>query len=90
MEKCVLSAGKPMSIKFLVLGGGYFGFWEGGGKVRFYFYGRGDFSEKHPLALLTSVAFCRLLLLCVLRPVLSRPVLRHGKLKMAFPRNLKL
>ena len=32
-----------MSIKFLVLGGGgYFGF--GGGKCRFYFYGRGDFS----------------------------------------------
>ena len=33
-----------MSIKFLVLGGGgYFGF--GGGKCRFYFYGRGDFSD---------------------------------------------
>ena len=34
-KKCVLSAGKkthePMSIKFLVLGGGYFGFWGGGG-----------------------------------------------------------
>ena len=35
-KKCVLSAGKTMSIKFLVLGGGYFGF---------YFYGRADFSE---------------------------------------------
>ena len=36
---------KPMSIKFLVLGGGgYFGFWGGGG-CRFYFYGRADFSE---------------------------------------------
>ena len=32
LEKCVLSAGKPMSIKFLVLGGGgYFGFFGGGG-----------------------------------------------------------
>ena len=35
-----------MSIKFLVLGGGYFGFFLGGGKCRFYFYGREDFSEK--------------------------------------------
>ena len=35
-----------MSIKFLVSGReGYFGFWGGGGKCRFYFYGRGDFSE---------------------------------------------
>ena len=34
---------KPVSVKFLVLGGGgYFGF--GGGECRFYFYGRGDFS----------------------------------------------
>ena len=34
-----------MSIKFLVLGGGGdFGL-GGGGKCRFYFYGRGDFSE---------------------------------------------
>ena len=32
-----------MSIKFRVLGGG--GFW-GGGECRFYFYGRGDFSEN--------------------------------------------
>ena len=31
LEKCVLSAGKPMSIQFLVLGGGgYFWFWGGG------------------------------------------------------------
>ena len=36
-----------MSIEFLVLGGGYFGF-GGGGKCRFYFYGRGDFSESRP------------------------------------------
>ena len=40
---------KPMSIKFLVLGGGgvfwvFFG--GGGGESRFYFYGRADFSEK--------------------------------------------
>ena len=35
-----------MSIKFLVLGGGVF--WVlGGGEGRFYFYGRGDFSEIH-------------------------------------------
>ena len=33
-----------MPIKFLVLGGGILGF-VGGGKCRFYFYGRGDFSE---------------------------------------------
>ena len=45
LEECVLSAGKTMSIKFLVLGGGYFGFGGGGGKCRFYFYGRGDVSE---------------------------------------------
>ena len=33
------------SIKFLVLGGGgYFGF-GGGGECRFYFYGREDFSD---------------------------------------------
>ena len=41
-RKCVLSAGKPMSIKFRVLEGGFGG---GGGKCRFYFYGREDFSE---------------------------------------------
>ena len=37
-----------MSIKFLVLGGGG-AFWVlgGGGGCRFYFYGRGDFSEKN-------------------------------------------
>ena len=33
---------KPMSIKFLVLGGG----WGGGGKCQFYFYGREDFSDE--------------------------------------------
>ena len=48
-KKCALSAGKTsMSIKFLVLeGGGVFWvcFWGGGGgKCRFYFYGREDFS----------------------------------------------
>ena len=36
-----------MSIKFLVLGGGAFWVW-GGGECRFYFYGRGDFSEIAP------------------------------------------
>ena len=40
-KKCVLSAGKPMSIKFRVLGGCF----GGGGKCRFYFYGRADFSD---------------------------------------------
>ena len=34
---------KPMSIKFLVLGGVFWGF--GGGECRFYVYGRADFSE---------------------------------------------
>ena len=42
--KCVRSAGKAMSIKFLVFWGG--GFWVFlGGECPFYFYGRGDFSE---------------------------------------------
>ena len=34
-----------MSLKFLVLGGGYSGFWGRGG-CRFYFYGREDFSQE--------------------------------------------
>ena len=39
-----------MSRKFLVLWkGGYFGFGEGGGKCRFYFYGREDFSDRRVL-----------------------------------------
>ena len=38
---------KPTSIQFLVLGGGgVFGFFLGGGKCRFYFYGRADFSSE--------------------------------------------
>ena len=37
---------KAMSIKFLVLGGGgVFWVFGGGGKCRFYFYGREDFSD---------------------------------------------
>ena len=45
-KKSVLSTGKPASIKFLVLGGGVFWVWGGGGgKCRFYLYGRGDFSD---------------------------------------------
>ena len=43
LEKCIFSAGKPVSIKF-VLGGGVF--WVGGGageKCRFYFMGAGTF-----------------------------------------------
>ena len=43
-KKCVLSAGKPMSIKFRVFGGG--GGLGGWGKCRFYFYGREDFSDS--------------------------------------------
>ena len=39
------------SIKFLVLGGGYFGC-LGGGECRFYFYGRADFSETSVLPVL--------------------------------------
>ena len=41
-KKCVRSAGKAMSIKFLVLGGGgiwVLGFGGGGGECRFYFMG---------------------------------------------------
>ena len=41
-KKCVLSAGKTMSVKFLLFRGGFGG---GGGKCRFYFYGRADFSD---------------------------------------------
>ena len=37
---------KPMSIKFLVVGGGCFGFFGGGGECQFYFYGRADFSDS--------------------------------------------
>ena len=46
LEKCVLTAGKPMSIKFLVLGGGrYFGF-GGGGGADFIFMGARIFPLK--------------------------------------------
>ena len=43
-KNCVLSAGNPMPIEFLVLGGMGLGF-EGAEKRRFYFYGRGNFSD---------------------------------------------
>ena len=36
---------KPMSIKFLVLGGGAFWVWGGGGSADFIFIGRGDHSD---------------------------------------------
>ena len=43
-KNCVLSAGKPMSIKFLVLGGGVFWVWGGGGEVPILFlWARGFF-----------------------------------------------
>ena len=38
LEKCALSAGKTMSIKFLVLAGGILGF-GGGGSADFIFMG---------------------------------------------------
>ena len=38
-KKCVLSAGKPMSIKFRVLGGGVFWVLGGGGSADFIFMG---------------------------------------------------
>ena len=40
-KKCVLSAGKTMSVKFPFL----WGVLGGGGGCRFYFYGRADFSD---------------------------------------------
>ena len=46
---------KTVSIKFLVLGGGYFGFGGGGVEWRFYFYGRGDFSDKWGLRPLSAI-----------------------------------
>ena len=41
LEKCVLSAGKALSIKFRVLGGGgvFWVFGGGGGECRFFFMG---------------------------------------------------
>ena len=42
LEKCVLSAEKPMSIKFLLLGGD-FGFWPGGGVPILFLWARGFF-----------------------------------------------
>ena len=42
-KNCGLSAGKPMSIKFLVLGGGVFWVLGGGGSADFIFMGAGIF-----------------------------------------------
>ena len=43
-KKCVLSAGKPVSIKFRVLGGGgVIWVWGGGGSADFIFMGAGIF-----------------------------------------------
>ena len=44
-KNCVLSAGKPMSIKFLVLGGVFWVFWGGGG-ADFILWARGFFWTK--------------------------------------------
>ena len=44
LEKCIRSAGKTMSIKFLALGGGYLGFWGGGGgSADLFLWARGFF-----------------------------------------------
>ena len=52
-KNCVPSAGKPMSIKFLVLGGGgYFGFFGGGG-------GGADFIFMSARILLRKTQFSR-------------------------------
>ena len=40
---------KPMSTNSRLGGGGYFGLFGGGGKCRFYFYGREIFLNGHPL-----------------------------------------
>ena len=46
-KKCGLSAGKTHVHNIpRFRGGGYFGFGGGGGKCRFYFYGRADFSVQ--------------------------------------------
>ena len=51
---------KPMSIKFRVLGGGVFGvFGGGGGECRFYFYGRGNFSDTSVALLLSRHTLSR-------------------------------
>ena len=42
-KKSVLSAGKPVSVKFLLFRGGFLG--GGGGSADFNFYGRADFSD---------------------------------------------
>ena len=44
LEKCVLSAGKPVSIKFFVLRGGVFWVWGGG--ADFIFMGAGIFLRR--------------------------------------------
>ena len=45
-----------MTIKFLVLGGGYFGFLGGGGECGFYFCGRGDFSEHERFSFAPAIS----------------------------------
>ena len=52
---------KAMSIKFLVLGWGYLGFfWGGGGSADFIFHGREDFSDFSWFQLLHG-SLCRFL-----------------------------
>ena len=48
LEKCVLSAGKPHAHRIPRFRGGILVF-QGGEVPTFYFYGRGDFSDRLPL-----------------------------------------
>ena len=85
-KKCVLSAGKPMSIKFLVLvGGGYFGFWGRGGKCRFYFYGHEGFSE-HLLEAQTGSGLSEVGFATTMLPVLRVLALQNTILRSNVPK----
>ena len=53
-KKCVLSAGKPVSIKFRVLGGGVIWVWGGGGSADFIFMGAGIFLIYGPIPVKTE------------------------------------
>ena len=94
--------GKTMSINFLVLGGGYFGFWGGGGKCRFYFlWARGFFWICHEtmgrqlccetsgcLAWPFGQATRQRDPLCAPHPELKKKTLRGGKKKKNYPEGL--
>ena len=70
-----------MSMKFLVLGGGgILGLGLGGGGCRFYFYGRGDFSE---FLLRMYILNSKTIKLCALSPALN---LSEKFLRFSLPR----